>query len=64
MIFLTAFIICYWVFFAHVGTRLPWDEKYLIESLSDSTIYMAFYTVAHFLMKPYDGKEPGTAGIR
>ena len=31
------------------GTRLPWDLQYLIESLSDSTIYMAFYTVAHLL---------------
>ena len=28
-----------------LGTRLPWDEQYLIESLSDSTIYMAYYTV-------------------
>jgi leucyl-tRNA synthetase len=25
------------------------DESWLIESLSDSTIYMAYYTVAHFL---------------
>lgn len=32
-----------------LGTRLPWDEQYLIESLSDSTIYMAYYTVAHVL---------------
>eukprot|EP00033_Pygsuia_biforma_P000556 GCRY01000655.1.p1 GENE.GCRY01000655.1~~GCRY01000655.1.p1 ORF type:complete len:1099 (-),score=454.66 GCRY01000655.1:972-4202(-) len=32
-----------------LGTRLPWDEQYLIESLSDSTIYMAFYTIAHLL---------------
>lgn len=32
-----------------VGTRLPWDEQWLIESLSDSTIYMAYYTVAHLL---------------
>ena len=28
-----------------LGTRLPWDPQYLIESLSDSTIYMAYYTV-------------------
>jgi leucyl-tRNA synthetase len=28
---------------------MPWDESWLIESLSDSTIYMAYYTVAHFL---------------
>jgi leucyl-tRNA synthetase len=33
-----------------LGTRLPWDAQYLIESLSDSTIYMAFYTVAHLLL--------------
>ena len=32
-----------------LGSRLPWDPKYLIESLSDSTIYMAYYTVAHLL---------------
>lgn len=32
-----------------LGTHLPWDEKWLIESLSDSTIYMAFYTIAHLL---------------
>lgn len=32
-----------------LGSRLPWDPEYLIESLSDSTIYMAYYTVAHFL---------------
>merc|ERR1719375_983020 len=32
-----------------LGTRLPWDEKWLIESLSDSTIYMAYYTFAHLL---------------
>lgn len=32
-----------------LGTRMPWDEQFLIESLSDSTIYMAYYTVAHML---------------
>lgn len=32
-----------------LGTQLPWDKQYLIESLSDSTIYMAYYTVSHFL---------------
>jgi leucyl-tRNA synthetase len=30
-----------------LGTTLPWDEEWMIESLSDSTIYMAFYTIAH-----------------
>ncbi|CAG9463515.1 unnamed protein product [Pedinophyceae sp. YPF-701] len=44
-----------------LGTRLPWDPEYLIESLSDSTIYMAFYTVAHILQGEGDmyGKTPG-----
>eukprot|EP00930_Biecheleria_cincta_P032699 TRINITY_DN22676_c0_g1_i1.p1 TRINITY_DN22676_c0_g1~~TRINITY_DN22676_c0_g1_i1.p1 ORF type:complete len:1206 (-),score=292.68 TRINITY_DN22676_c0_g1_i1:49-3597(-) len=32
-----------------LGTKLPWDEKWLIESLSDSTVYMAYYTVAHLI---------------
>lgn len=40
-----------------LGSKLPWDEKWLIESLSDSTIYMAYYTVAHLLQgNTFDGK--------
>ncbi|KQJ97799.1 hypothetical protein BRADI_3g33360v3 [Brachypodium distachyon] len=31
------------------GTRIPWDEQFLVESLSDSTLYMAYYTIAHLL---------------
>jgi len=27
-----------------LGTRLPWDKEWLIESLGDSTIYMAYYS--------------------
>jgi leucyl-tRNA synthetase len=43
-----------------LGTRLPWDEEYLIESLSDSTIYMAYYTIAHLLQAGiYDGSSIG-----
>lgn len=34
-----------------LGTRLPWDPDWLIEPLSDSTIYMAYYTIAHHLKK-------------
>ncbi|MBS3759858.1 MAG: leucine--tRNA ligase [Halodesulfurarchaeum sp.] len=30
-----------------LGTRLPWDDDFVIEPLSDSTIYMAYYTIAH-----------------
>jgi leucyl-tRNA synthetase len=32
-----------------LGTFLPWDKQWVIESLSDSTIYMAYYTIAHYL---------------
>jgi len=32
-----------------LGTRLPWDPAWLIEPLSDSTVYMAYYTIAHHL---------------
>ncbi|PIO08604.1 leucine--tRNA ligase [Candidatus Pacearchaeota archaeon CG10_big_fil_rev_8_21_14_0_10_34_12] len=39
-----------------LGTRLPFDEKWLIESLSDSTIYMAYYTIAH-LVKELNPEE-------
>src|SRR5271155_318900 len=42
-----------------LGSRLPWDPQYLIESLSDSTIYMAYYTVAHLLQgASLDGHTP------
>ncbi len=34
-----------------LGTPLPWDKKWIIESLSDSTIYMAYYTIAHKIKK-------------
>ncbi|MET1123984.1 MAG: leucine--tRNA ligase [Archaeoglobaceae archaeon] len=32
-----------------LGTRIPWDREWLIESLSDSTIYMAYYILAKFV---------------
>ncbi|MDE1798113.1 MAG: leucine--tRNA ligase, partial [Candidatus Micrarchaeota archaeon] len=56
-----------------LGTRFPFDEKQLIEALSDSTIYMAYYTIAPVAskMKPEEltdaffdyallGKKPAT----
>ncbi|KAL6254270.1 hypothetical protein P5V15_014885 [Pogonomyrmex californicus] len=47
-----------------LGTKLPWDESWLIESLSDSTIYMAYYTIAHFLQGgTFKGDKPNTYGI-
>ena len=32
-----------------LGTRLPWDKEWIIEPLSDSTIYMAYYTIARII---------------
>ncbi len=32
-----------------LGTPLPWDPSWIIESLSDSTIYMAYYTISKYL---------------
>ncbi|MFW5986984.1 MAG: leucine--tRNA ligase [Methanohalophilus sp.] len=32
-----------------LGTRLPFDKDWLIESLGDSTVYMSYYIVAKFL---------------
>lgn len=47
-----------------LGTKLPWDEKWLIESLSDSTIYMAYYTVAHLLQSnSFRANRPNRLGI-
>ncbi|MEM2092967.1 MAG: leucine--tRNA ligase [Candidatus Bathyarchaeia archaeon] len=34
---------------AGLGTKLPWDPEWIIESLSDSTIYMAYYTIARHI---------------
>lgn len=48
-----------------LGSRLPWDKEWLIESLSDSTIYMAYYTVAHILQQgSLDGSKPGPGNIK
>lgn len=47
-----------------LGTRLPWDPQYLVESLSDSTVYMAYYTICHFLHSDYYGRKPGEFHIK
>lgn len=46
-----------------LGTKLPCDESWLIESLSDSTIYMAYYTIAHLLQGDVYGQTSGLAEI-
>ncbi|TIB36099.1 hypothetical protein E3P84_01047 [Wallemia ichthyophaga] len=47
-----------------LGSRLPWDKQYLVESLTDSTIYMAYYTIAHLLQGDVKGTKPGQLGIK
>jgi len=32
-----------------LGTKLPYDPDWIIESLSDSTIYMAYYTISKYI---------------
>ena len=32
-----------------LGTNLPWDKEWLIESLGDSTIYMSYYILAKYV---------------
>ena len=44
---------------------MPWDTQFVIESLSDSTIYMAYYTVSHLLQGGVlDGSQDGPLGIK
>lgn len=47
-----------------LGTKCPWDHSQLIESLSDSTVYMAYYTIARFLHSDYYGEKPGKFAIK
>ncbi|AFZ81315.1 leucyl-tRNA synthetase, putative [Theileria equi strain WA] len=51
-----------------LGTVLPWEDikknkNSLIESLSDSTIYMAYYTISHYLQGDIFGSSCGSLGI-
>ena len=32
-----------------LGTKLPWDKEWIVESLSDSVIYMAYYIIAKYV---------------
>lgn len=34
-----------------LGTPLPWSPDWIVETLSDSTVYMAFYTIAWAIKK-------------
>ncbi|KAL8921893.1 MAG: hypothetical protein Q9208_005497 [Pyrenodesmia sp. 3 TL-2023] len=47
-----------------LGSKLPWEPKFLVESLSDSTIYMAYYTIAHLLHSDIFGTQAGLLSIK
>ena len=32
-----------------LGTKLPWDDEWIIESLADSVIYMAYYLLSRYI---------------
>jgi len=32
-----------------LGTKIPWDKEWLVESLADSVIYMAFYIISKYV---------------
>ena len=40
-----------------LGTKLPWDNDWIVESLSDSVIYMAYYTISRFVNDGTIGPE-------
>ena len=42
---------------------MPFAEEYLVESLSDSTIYMSYYTIAHYLQGDMKGSVRGDLDI-
>lgn len=40
-----------------LGTQLPFEDGWVIESLSDSTIYMAFYTIINYIREYHIASE-------
>jgi leucyl-tRNA synthetase len=46
-----------------LGTNLPFNKEWIIESLSDSTIYMAFYTISHKIREYKIKSEQLTLGF-
>lgn len=39
-----------------LGTEIPWEQEYYIDSLSDSTVYMMYYTICNFLHTDINGQ--------
>ena len=40
-----------------MGTKLPWDKDWIVETLSDSTIYMAYYSISKFVNQEKIGPD-------
>ncbi|HEX2305652.1 MAG TPA: leucine--tRNA ligase, partial [Nitrososphaeraceae archaeon] len=39
-----------------LGTKLPWDNEWIIESLADSVIYMAYYPLSRYIGNNIDSQ--------
>jgi leucyl-tRNA synthetase len=46
-----------------MGTKLPWDKDWIVETLSDSTIYMAYYSVSKFVNQEKIGPDNLTTDV-
>ena len=46
-----------------MGTKVPWDKEWLVETLSDSTIYMAYYTLSKFVNQEKVGPDQLTPEV-
>lgn len=46
-----------------LGTKLPWDKEWIVETLSDSVIYMAYYTIAKVINENKIKAEKLTDGV-
>jgi leucyl-tRNA synthetase len=40
-----------------LGTKLPWDSEWIIESLADSVIYMAYYPLSRYISNDIDSEN-------
>jgi leucyl-tRNA synthetase len=40
-----------------LGTKLPWDNEWIIESLADSVIYMAYYPLSRYIGNNIDSQN-------
>jgi leucyl-tRNA synthetase len=46
-----------------MGTKLPWDKEWIVETLSDSTIYMAYYCISKFVNSEKIGPDSLTPEV-